>query len=55
MNAKQLDGEWVVIDDAGGTWTPSDEAAAEIAAAADTAKAAVEMCQSSPMRGTWQN
>ena len=49
--ATKRDGEWVVIDSDGGTWTPDEEAQAEIATAED----AVAMCLATPMRGRWQD
>lgn len=55
MTAEERDGVLVVFDENGGVWTPDEQAAAEIAEAADPAAAAVEMCQSSPMRGRWQD
>lgn len=44
---------WHVVDDAGGTWWPDAEAAAEILASEDPAHAALAICASDPMRGTW--
>ena len=55
MKTRELDGLIVVIDNEGGTWTPDDEAAAEIQSAADPQAAAIEMCRSTPMRGRWQD
>jgi hypothetical protein len=55
MKTRELDGTIVVVDDEGGVWTPNDDAAAEIMATADPQSAAIEMCQSSPMRGRWQD
>ena len=44
-----------VDDEDGGAWFPSAEAEAEIRAAADPFAAAINICWSAPMRGTWRN
>lgn len=46
---------WHVTDAQGGTWWPSDEAAQEIQAASDPAQAALLICRTQPMRGTWHS
>lgn len=47
---------WTVDDLDGGTWTPNAEAESEINSAGDTkaqrAKA-LDICRTTPMRGTW--
>ncbi len=44
----------IAVEDCEGCiWHPSDEAAAEIAAADDPHVAAVQMCRSAPGRGWW--
>lgn len=42
-----------VADPDGGVWVPSDEAQSEIQAAGDPDSAAMEMCSTQPMRGSW--
>ena len=44
-----------VEDSEGGIWWPNEEAAEEIMAAEDPAAAAVEMCETDPMRGVWHS
>lgn len=43
----------LVVDTDGGTWTPDETTQAEIQAASNPAAKAVEICRTSPMRGTW--
>lgn len=50
---ENIDG-WHVVDSQGGTWWPSDEAADEIQAASDPEQAALAMCRTQNMRGTWK-
>lgn len=42
-----------VEDPAGGTWWPDDAAREEIADAPDSGAAAIRICESAPIRGTW--
>jgi len=44
-----------VKDTEGGVWRPSEEARAEIEAAEDPERRAVEICEFQPMRGTWKS
>ena len=44
---------WSVVDPDGGQWWPSDEAAAEIAAAGNPSARARRICDTEPMRGSW--
>lgn len=55
LTAEQLTYGWTVLDPEGGRWWPSEEAAAEIEAAADPAAEAVRIATQEPMRGTWAN
>ncbi len=44
----------VVTDvDGGGVWHPDEDACVDIRRHRDPARAAVELCQRSPMRGRW--
>jgi len=43
-----------VVDDEGGTWHPSPEAAAEIDASSDPEATALRICREAPMRGEWR-
>jgi len=44
----------IVTDTDGGVWWPSDEAEAEIMASDDPESKAIEIAETEPMRGTWQ-
>lgn len=43
----------LVVDDAGGVWTPSEEAQEEIQQSEHPSSMAIAMCVTSPMRGQW--
>ena len=51
--AVEYGGEIAVEDGFGAIWWPNDDAAAEIAAAANPSKCAVRICDAEPTRGTW--
>lgn len=56
MKAYETNGIICVRDEDGiSLWTPSEDAQAEINAAADPKAKAVEMCRTQPMRGKWAN
>lgn len=56
MKAYETNGIICVRDvDGISLWTPSEEAQAEIHAAADPKAKAVEICRNQPMRGKWAN
>lgn len=46
---------WTVSDFAGGVWRPNEDAAREIEAADDPAGCAERICETTPMRGRWDD
>jgi hypothetical protein len=44
-----------VCDPAGGVWWPDESAEAEIEASDDPAATALEICHTTPMRGSWRD
>ena len=53
LTAIEINNTFCVEDNDGGIWTPTEEAASEIAGSQSPADAAVVLCSDDPMRGEW--